>query len=311
MNDLGLLVAPSPTPARPGPGPIPERSVETLEMPVGRRIHGLLPGDDPAVAIGRGLEIDRVRPYVPGDDVRRIDWNVTARTGETHVREDVPERQLTTWILLDRSASMHFGTADRRKADVAAGAAAVLGRVATRRANRLGVITFGDGAEKVTIPRAARPGFLGVVTALRAPLREDGGGSTSPARALSLVAGTRSIRGLVVIVSDFRGPLDWLPQLADVAGRHQVLAIEVADPREDELVDVGELALVDPETGALLRVDTGDRHLRESFAAAAASERAALVRELRRLRVGHIRLTTSGAWLPTLVRHLGGKGRPA
>ena len=309
MSDLGLLAAARPTPARPGPGSIPEALVSALQLPVGRRSRGVMPGDHAAIGAGAGLELDRIRAYVPGDDVRSIDWNVTARTGEPHVREHVPERQLTTWLLLDGSASMHFGTADRRKADVAAGVALIVGRLAARRANRLGVVTFGGPRQRFLAPVAGRRGMLGLVGILRDDAAEEGGGQTSPAAAMRLVARSRTASSLAVVVSDFRGPRDWRSALAELAGRHSVVAVEVVDPREDELVDVGELTLVDPESGRTLRADTSDRRLRELFGSAAADERAAVRGIFRELGVQHVRLSTAGPWLPGLVRGFGGKAR--
>jgi uncharacterized protein (DUF58 family) len=129
--------------------------------------------------------------------------------------------------------------------------------------------------------------------------------------ALRTVAASRTTGGLVTIVSDFRGPLDWRPVLTEVAGRHSLLAIEVVDPREETLVDVGELSLIDPETGRTLRVDTSDRRLRAAFADGAASERAAIAGEFRRLGVRHLRLSTEGSWLASLAGGLATTGRTA
>ncbi|TML66742.1 MAG: DUF58 domain-containing protein, partial [Actinobacteria bacterium] len=130
-----------PTPAEPGPGPMPDALLRALDLSVGRRVEGLLSGDYRSVLLGQGSELALVRPYVPGDDVRRMDWNVTARTNEPHVRVDLAERVLVTWLVLDTSPSMEFGTADRRKADVAEGVAIAVGHLATRRGNRLGIVT--------------------------------------------------------------------------------------------------------------------------------------------------------------------------
>ena len=308
MSDLGLLACARPTPARPGPGPIPEALVAALELPLTRRSRGIMPGDHAAIGAGAGIELDRIRAYVPGDDVRSIDWNVTARTGEPHVREHVPERQLTTWLLIDGSASMHFGTADRRKADVAAGVAVIVGRLAARRANGLGVVTFGGPRQKFLPPVAGRRGMLGLVGILRDDAAEEGGGHTSPAAAMRLVARSRTSSSLAVVISDFRGPRDWRSALAELTGRHSVVAVEVVDPREDELVDVGELTLVDPESGRTFRADTGDRRLREQFRLAAVDERAAVRSTFRELNVRYVRLSTAGPWLPELVRGLGENG---
>jgi hypothetical protein len=151
--------------------------------------------------------------------------------------------------------------------------------------------------------------MLGLVGILRDDAAEEGGGHTSPAAAMRFVARSRTASSLAVVVSDFRGPRDWRSALAELAGRHSVVAVEVIDPREDELVDVGELTLVDPESGRTLRADTGDRRLRELFSSAAADERAAVRAMFRELGVQHVRLSTAGPWLPELVRGFGGKAR--
>jgi len=300
--DLARVGGRERTPARPGPGPIADWLVHQLELVLDRRVGGRMAGDHRGHGRGNGLELDRIRPYEPGDDVRRIDWNATARTRVPHVREDVPERQLTAWLLLDHSPSMHFGTADRRKADVAEGAALVVGRFAARRGNRLGIVTFGDGRESVLPPAGGRRGMLGLVRALAVEPAEEGHGSTSPARALSIVGAVRSTPGVVVVASDFRGPHDWIGPLTQVAARHAVIALEIIDPREDAIPDVGELTLVDPETGRTLRVDTADRRLRQAFEGAATAERSAVASAFKRLGVRHLRLSTDGPWLPELAR---------
>ena len=310
-SDLARIGGRNRSAARPGPGPIADRLVRQLELSLDRRVGGQMSGDHLGRGHGAGLELDRLRPYEPGDDVRKIDWNATARTLVPQVREDVPDRQLTAWLLLDHSPSMHFGTADRRKADVAEGAALVVGRFAARRGNRLGVVTFGSGRENVSPPAGGSRGMLGLLRAIATEPPEEGGGQTSPARALALVGAIRSTPGLVVVLSDFRGPRDWVPALTEVAGRHAVIALEVTDPREDALVDVGELTLIDPETGRTLRVDTGDRHLRSAFDDAAAADRAELGSIFRRLGIRHLRLSTDGPWLPALAQGFARTPNPA
>jgi len=291
------------TPDRPGPGPIPEQLLRALDVAIGRRVEGLLAGDYRSAMLGIGTELAQVRPYVPGDDVRRIDWNVTARTGEPHVRVHLAERVLVTWLVLDTSASMQFGTADRRKADVAEGVALALGRVATRRGNRLGIVTFGEGAPTASPPRQGRVGLIGLL----ARLREESGGATGRASLGEALRQTGAIarqRALVAIVSDFRGPVDWRVPLLDLAGRHDVVAIEIRDPREEELPDLGELWLVDPETGRQIRVDSRDAKLRARFAAAASGERQGVSRAIASTGARHVVLSTSGDWLRPLAAFL-------
>jgi uncharacterized protein (DUF58 family) len=296
--------APERSPARPGPGPLPDALLRALDLTVRRRIEGLLAGEHRAATLGHGTELAQVRPYVPGDDVRQIEWNVTARTGEPHVRVQIAERALSTWLVLDTSPSMSFGTADRRKWDVAEGVALAVGHVASRRGNRLGLVTFGDLAPRALPPRQGRVGLLGVLLELRREPETATVGTTSVGEALARTASVARQRSLVFVVSDFRGPQDWRAPLLDLAGRHDVAAVEIRDPREQELPDVGELWLVDPETGRQLRVDTSRRKLRERFAAAAAEERRELAREFTSLGVRHVVLSTAGDWLRTLADFL-------
>ena len=280
---------------------MPDALLRALEVTIGRRVHGLLAGDYRSALQGFGTELAQVRPYVPGDDVRSIDWNVTARTGEPHVRVHLAERVLVTWLVLDTSSSMGFGTSDRRKADVAEGVALAVGHVATRRGNRLGVVTFGDSQPRSLPPRQGRVGVSGLLTALRAEQEHVRVGATSIGEAARRTGALARQRALVVLVSDFRGPLDWRRPLLQLAGRHEVIAVEIRDPREQELPNAGELWLVDPETGRQLRVDTRDSRLRARFASAASEERGRLAASLASLGVGHVVLSTSGDWLRTFA----------
>ena len=284
---------------------MPEPLLRALELSIGRRVDGLLAGEHRSHLLGRGSELAQVRPYVPGDDVRQIDWNVTARTREPHVRVQLAERVLVTWVVLDRTLSMGFGTADRRKADVALGVALALGHAASVRGNRVGLVSFGSGAPAPLPPRQGRAGLVGLLLALG---DEDDGrrrrrrSSRPPSTLLGAVARQRA---LVAVVSDFRGPRDWRPQLVDLAARHDVLAVEIRDPREEQLVDVGEVWFADPETGARLRVDTGDASLRARFAEAAARERRDVADDLAAAHASHVVLSTGGDWLRSLASHLG------
>ena len=288
---------------------MPDALLRALDVSIGRRVEGLLAGDYRSALLGGGTELAQVRPYVPGDDPRRIDWNVTARTAQPHVRVQLAERVMVTWLVLDTSASMRFGTADRRKADVAEGVALAVGHVATRRGNRLGVVTFGGAAPRLVRPKQGRTGLIGLLLALRDEEGELPRGPTSLGEGLARASSAARQRSLVAVVSDFRGPFDWRRPLLDLAGRHDVIALEVRDPREQELPNVGDLWLVDPETGGQLRVDTRDSRLRARFAAAADDERRGLARTLSSLGVRHVVLSTSGDWLRTLAVFLRG-GRP-
>jgi uncharacterized protein (DUF58 family) len=290
-----------PTPDRPGPGPVPDGLLKALELTIARRVDGLLAGDHRSALLGRGTELAQVRPYEPGDDVRLIDWNVTARTTVPHVRVHLAERVLVTWLVLDTTASMTFGTAERRKADVALGVALAVGHAATVRGNRVGLVGFG-ASDQVLPPTQGRAGLVGLLLALR-----DGEGHGAGAAGASLggalrsVAGVARQRALVVIVSDFRGPRDWRAPLLRLAGRHEVVAVEVRDPREQVLEPAGTLWLVDPESGRQLQVDTNDGGLRARFAVAAAAERADVARQLASAGVAHVALSTDRDWLRDLA----------
>jgi uncharacterized protein (DUF58 family) len=278
---------------------MPDALLRALDITIGRRVDSLLAGDYRSTLHGDGTELAQVRPYVPGDDVRQIDWNVTARTLEPHVRVHLAERVLVTWLVLDASPSMQFGTADRHKADVAEGVAIAVGHVATRRGNRLGALTFGDANPRSVPPRQGRVGLLGLLATLRA--EGDGAATGSLGEAIDRIGALARQRALVVLVSDFRGPLDWRQPLLALAGRHDVVAVEIRDPREQELPDMGELWLVDPETGRQLRVDTRSAKLRARFAAAAAAERDEVAAALAGLGVRHVLLSTEGEWLRPLT----------
>jgi uncharacterized protein (DUF58 family) len=297
-------LAPERTPARPGPGPLPGALLRRMSLTIRRRMDALLAGEQRSWTFGDGTELAQVRPYVPGDDVRRIDWNVTARTGEPHVRVHVAERAVDTWLLLDTSPSMTFGTADRRKWDVAEGVALALAHFGVRGSNRLAVATFGDRTPATAPPRPGDRGLLALLVALRREPEVEADGPTSLGAALVRLRGLARRRGVVVVVSDFRGPRDWRSALLQLAARHEVVAVEIRDQREQELPNVGHLWLVDPESGKQLAVDTRNRKLRERFAAEAAAEREDLARELRSLAVSHVVLSTSGDWLRELARFL-------
>ena len=294
-----------PPAARQGPGPLPRPLIEALDVAVSRLIARMLPGDRRAAGVGAGVELAQLRPYEIGDDVRYIDPAATARTGQPHVRLHVPERSLTTWIVLDVSPSMAFGTARRLKADVAEGVALVFGRLGVRRAGSVGLVAFGAAAPRILPPRGAKPGMVALRRMLAEGVAPDGQHDAGGlADALLRVGRMAHQPGLIVTISDFRDQRDWQRSLGSLRLRHSVLAVEIIDPREAEVPAVGHLALVDPETGARLEVDTSSRRVRERFAELERQRRDTLARELRRLRVDQVTLATDQDWLLTLGQHL-------
>jgi uncharacterized protein (DUF58 family) len=299
-----------PPDARQGPGPIPGALLDALDVAIQRLIARTLSGSRRATGVGLGTELAQLRPYESGDDVRHIDAAASARTAALHVRVHVPERALTTWIVLDLSPSMAFGTAARLKVDVAEGAALVFARLGLRRAGSVGVVACGvpgePGGIRVLPPRGSKPGLV----AMRKLLDEgtapdaDGGVEGTLGDALSRAFKLSKLPGLVVVISDFREQRGWERPLGALRLRHSVVAVEVGDPAESELPAVGRLALVDPETGVLVRVDSSNPRLRERFAALERARREEVAAELRRLGIQHVALSTDQDWLVELGRRL-------
>jgi uncharacterized protein (DUF58 family) len=301
MTDLVL----EPPAARQGPGPLAQPLIEALDVAVRRLVARTLPGDRRAAGVGLGTELAQLRPYEIGDDVRHIDPAASARTRQPHVRLHVPERALTTWIVLDVSPSMAFGTARRLKADVAEGVALAFGRLGVRRAGSVGVVAFGAGVARVLPPRGSRPGLVALRRMLSEGVARDGV-HDPVALADALLRAGRLARqpGLMAVVSDWRDQREWERPLGSLRVRHSVVAVEIVDPLEEELPAAGHLALIDPETGARVAVDTSSHRLRRRFAELERERRRAIARELRRLRVRHVTLSTADDWLVELGRQL-------
>ncbi|HYI63111.1 MAG TPA: DUF58 domain-containing protein [Acidimicrobiales bacterium] len=282
-------------------GSDPAEVLRRLDLVVRRRLDGLLHGEYTGLVPGHGSEQGETRVYAPGDDVRRIDWNVTARMLEPHVRETIADRELECWILADDSPSLDFGTAWCEKRDLAVSAAAAVGFLTHRTGNRLGAVLAGPDGARIVPARGGKDHLLAVlhrlVTAARHP-----SGSTDLDQALRTLAGVARRRGLAVVVSDFLAPPEvWERRLAQVAVRHETLCIEVVDPREVELPSVGVLSLVDPRTGEALEIQTANPKVRERYAAAAAAQRAAIADAIRRAGADHLQLRTDRDWLLDIV----------
>jgi uncharacterized protein (DUF58 family) len=308
VTAVGLLPRRRPDGAQ-GPGPVPGELVRSLALRLEHRVGGLLPGAYRAPGTGSGTELAQIRPYREGDDPRSLDAQASARTGVPHVREHVPERTLTTWLVVDVSASMGFGTQQRLKSDVAEGAATVLARLAMRGGGRVGLALAGSGDTRLFAPRGGRKAAVAIEAAIRAGVAPDGVSAAASrstlADALERVARIMGRPGLVAVVSDFREPGErWQAVLRGLGQRHAVVAVEVVDPREGQLPAVGRLKLVDPESGRLLDVDTNDAGLRRRYAAAEAARRDAVRTAVRRARGVHVPLSTADDWLRGLGRGL-------
>lgn len=331
-----------------------EAVLHKLYLTVTRKLDGLLQGDHLGLLPGPGSEPGESREYRPGDDVRRMDWPVTARTTVPHVRQTVADRELETWMCVDLSASLDFGTAECEKRDLAIAAATAIAHLTVRGGNRIGAVVT-NGKSITRFP--AQPGRMtaqGMLTrvattpraTISAPSRRrrrkrDG----VPTHAFAGPAGFDDQRadehaddlagaidrlnrpprrrGLAVVISDFLSPdlvagaasggatvvPGWERPMRRLGVRHDVLAIEVLDPRELELPAVGVLTVVDPETGTVHEVQTSQRELREQFAQAAADQRNAIAKSIRRAGAAHLRLRTDSDWLLDIVRFVAAQRR--
>jgi uncharacterized protein (DUF58 family) len=307
-------------PVRAAPAPLPvaplvaATSVRRLRLDVGRRLDGLLQGERLGFLPGPGTEPAEARAYAPGDDVRRMDWAVTARTGDPHVRQAVAERELETTLLVDLTPSMSFGTVRWEKRELALSVAAAVGHLTSGPGDRLGAVVLGDGVRRLPARsgQAATLALLHVLSGTRPP---DGVRAPSLADGLQAVAVPPRRRGLVVVVSDLveAGPADdepsWAGPLRRLGQRHDVVVAEVLDPRELELPSVGVLRLVDPETGRSLEVQTSSARLRRRYAEAAGARRAQVAAAVRRSGAGHLVVRTDGDWLLALARFVSARRR--
>lgn len=289
------------------PRDLGEHALRQLELTVTRVLDGILSGDHRGLLPGAGSEAGDGRAYVPGDDVRRIDWNLTARTTEPHVRDTVAERELEVWFVVDGSASLDFGTARHEKRRLALVAVASFGLLAARGGNRIGAVVYDDRSIAIHPPRTGRAGVHALLRRLdRRPrvslVPEDGERATSLATALRSVRNLAVRRGLVVVVSDLLDKSEWQRELRALGERHEVVVAQPRDPREDDLPPVGLLMLVDPETGRRREVQTSTPGLRERFAAAAAEQRNEQRRAVLTAGAAHLDLTTDRDWLHDIVR---------
>lgn len=290
--------------ARQGPGSMPPAAVARLDVMLSKRAGGVLPGEHRTVGVGSGTELAQLRPYEPGDDLRQLDPAASARTGLPHVRQQVPERAMTTWLVLDVSASMAFGTGDRLKADVAEGVALVMGQVAVRRGGRLGLATCGAARPRLLPPRGGRGAIAAVRRLVEDGIAPDDVAAPVPlGETLGRLQRLARTRGLVVVASDLRDD-GWQGPLRRLTGRHSVVVVEISDPREGELPDAGTLLLVDPETGQQVEADTSSPRLRRDFAAAERRRRDDVRAAIRHAGADHVSLSTKGDWLRELARRL-------
>ena len=279
-----------------------ERVLRRLEWSVIRRLDGLLQGDYRTLMRGAGLDLADLREYQHHDDVRHIDWNVTARLQVPHVRVFTEDREMAAWFLLDLSPSMDFGSHTERKQGVAAEFVAVLARLLTRHGNRVGALVYGTGVDTVIPARGGRRHVLQMLHTLQH--RPDAKDSTGTRLHELLTAAGNVVRrrSTVFVVSDFISEPGWEKPLAQLALRHEVVAVRLHDPLELELPDLGLIPVRDAETGEQLMVDTSDRGFRQRFARIAAQREADLRAALAHAGVDTLELSTEGDLVDAVVR---------
>ena len=274
-----------------------------LELAIARRLDGRDTGDHESFAYGPGSERAGARPYEPGDDARLVDWNLTARSGQVWVRQTEADRELETWVVVDRSASLDFGTADCEKRDVALGATAAFGMLTFRGGNRFGVLVAGTDRLGHIPARRGRSAFLGALAAVHDSARQasaPNGGATLTAALLRLPL-VQPRRCQVVVVSDFLGDDGWASALRRVVRHHDVVAVHVTDPREFALPAVGVLAVVDTETGRQRYVQSSSPRLRARYAAAAAERHRDIRYRIDGMGAAYLHLSTDRDWLTDTV----------
>ena len=269
--------------------------VGKIRILTSRLIDDQLSGDYHSTFKGQGVEFDEVRPYVPGDDVRTIDWNVTARTGEPFIKRFSEERELTIMFLVDISGSQTYGSVSRSKAELAAEVTALLALTAIKNQDKIGLVLFSDKIVKYIPPRKGRQPVMRIVREVLAA-EEEAVGGTDLAGAIRFLNGVQKRKCVVFLVSDFQDS-GYEKLLRVVARRHDVVCVSVCDPAERQLPDAGLAELEDPETGELVLVDTSDRSVREAFAAKAAEEEEALLRFFNRSGIDHLALSTDKSYI--------------
>ena len=284
------------------PNPRPEAILQRVEWTVLRRLDGLLHGDYRTLFRGYGMDIADLREYQYGDDVRHIDWNVTARLQTPYVREFHEDREITAWFLLDLSQSVNFGSTHVRKRNVSSDFVAVLARLLTRRGNRVGALYYGEKVDGMIPARSGRRQVLAILHAMQAEQESPASSGTNLGELLRAAEHAVRRRSLIFVVSDFISAPGWAEALGRLAQRHETIAVRLHDPLEAELPDLGLVVVQDAETGEQLFVDTNDRGFRKRFAAAAARREAELRAAFSEAQVDAIELSTNDDLVETVMR---------
>jgi uncharacterized protein (DUF58 family) len=296
-------VLPSPAAVTPSPAAIDAETIlKRLDWHVVRRLDGMLQGDYRSLFIGQGYDLAEVREYQPEDDVRYMDWNVTARMDAPYIRQYIEDREITAWLLLDVSPSVDFGTANVRKRDLVVDFAGVIARLLTRHGNKVGAMLFSSSVDEIVQPRGGQLQTLRLVHQLVRPDKQRAGGATNLATILDRAAQTLRRRSLVFLVSDFISAEGWEMPLARLSQRHELLAVWLHDPREGDIPTIGPLFFEDAETGQQVYVDTNDRGFQRRFKALVEERTLGLERLFARHGIDAMQLSTDGDLAQSIAR---------
>jgi uncharacterized protein (DUF58 family) len=285
-----------------------DKALANLELTVRRRLDGLLQGNHLGLVPGPGSEPGESRPYYPGDDVRRMDWSVTARTTEPHIRQTVADRELETWVVADLSASLDFGSATCEKRDLVITATAAVAHLTQGGGNRIGAVVAGANGLSRIPARGGRAHIQFLLRSLARSPRAAIGTRGNLAGAIEQLRRPPRRRGLAVVISDFVGPVDWQRSLRALSARHDLLAVEVLDPLDMQLPDIGLATLLDPETGRTRQVHTTPG-LRRGYAQAAVEHRREVATALLRAGAAQLTLRTDRDWVADVLRFVMGRKR--
>lgn len=280
----------------------PERILQRLDWRIIRRLDGLLQGDYRTLFYGAGVDFADLREYEPRDDIRHIDWNVTARMNSPYVRQYVEDREVTAWFLLDLSPSMLFGPESRPKESVLVDFVATMARLLTRNGNRVGAILYNNTTIKTIPPRSGKNQVLRLMRDLLNGVDAPVGQSTDLSRLLNAALGTLKRRALVFVMSDFFSEVGWERPLSQLNHKHELIAIRLFDPQEETLPDAGVLVIEDVETGEQLFVDTSNPTFRKNFFDAAQRRSAELAAKTKRAGVSLFDISTDEDVTGAIVR---------
>ncbi len=290
------------SPVAPSDRETPQRVLHRLDWQVLRRLDGMLQGDYRSLFMGGGLDFAELREYQPPDDIRHIDWNVTARMDTPYVRLFLEDREITAWFLVDLSPSMSFGTQERRKEAVIVDLVGLLARLLTRNGNRVGAILYDNRVQRTVPPRSGRDQVLRLINDVQNQQSVPGGTMTDLSGLLESASNSVRRRSLIFVVSDFICLPGWDRAIDRLNRRHEVMAVRVWDPRETELPDVGVVVVEDSETGAQMTVDTSDRRFRQRFQEVARQREEDLARTLRRTGIDEMSLSTEEDIVTAVLR---------